>query len=406
VQDVDDPLSLAQLRQCRYRRRAREGWGECVELWSRLVLNNVPTTTSEVTPAWLTDALHRAGSLPAEATIVTVHSDPTTAGVGFMGEVGKIAVTYAGDSGDAPTKMIVKFPTASPQVMAMMRPTRVYEREHRFYAEIADASPLRTPKVFHITCDTSDDPDVAESYMLVMEDLSDLELGDQVAGLSLEQTAAALSGLAKHHASFWNGAGMEQAGFIPVINGPLNRSGQAIYEASLPGFKQVFGGSLLPEMVPVADAYARNHPLLLDRFAALPHTLVHFDYRADNLLFDRSDGGCEVAVIDWQSISKGGGAADVGYLLGQNLDSQLRRDNEADLLHGYHDTLARNGVVDYEYDDFFDHYRLGLIYGWVIPVFAVGSLDSSSERAMQLWTNVLHRVQDAIFQHGAQEFIA
>jgi hypothetical protein len=38
--------------------------------------------------------------------------------------------------------------------------------------------------------------------MLVMEDLSDLELGDQVAGLSLEQTAAGLSGLAKHHVLF------------------------------------------------------------------------------------------------------------------------------------------------------------------------------------------------------------
>ena len=54
---------------------------------------------------------------------------------------------------------------------------------------------------------------------------------------------------------------------------------------------------------------------------------------------------------------------------------------------------------------FFDDYQVGLIYGWVIPVFAVGSLDVSSERAMTLWTNVVERVQDAIFQHGAQRFV-
>ena len=59
----------------------------------------------------------------------------------------------------------------------------------------------------------------------------------------------------------------------------------------------------------------------------------------------------------------------------------------------------------YEFDQFFQDYRVGLMYGWVIPVFAVGSLDASSERAMQLWTSVIERVQDAIFQHGAQEFI-
>jgi drug/metabolite transporter (DMT)-like permease len=68
-------------------------------------------------------------------------------------------------------------------------------------------------------------------------------------------------------------------------------------------------------------------------------------------------------------------------------------------------TLVGGGVDDYNFPAFFDDYRVGLIYGWVIPVFAVGSLDVSSERAMTLWTNVVERVQDAIFQHGAQRFV-
>ena len=35
----------------------------------------------------------------------------------------------------------------------MMRPTRVFEREHRFYAELAAESPVRTPDTYHIVCD-------------------------------------------------------------------------------------------------------------------------------------------------------------------------------------------------------------------------------------------------------------
>jgi hypothetical protein len=366
----------------------------------------LPTTTSEITADWLTGALRESGTISADASVETVTIDPQAGGVGFMGEVGKLSLTYAGDAGAAPTSMIAKFSTQSPEIKAMMHPTRVYEREHRFYELLAGETPVRTPHVYHVTCEVSDDPE-AEQYLLLMEDLAGLTLGDQLAGVSPEQAEAALVGLAGHHARFWNGKGLEDVTFAPVINGPLNKAGQGIYEASLPGFQEVFGSVLRPEMTPVAAAYGKNHPLLLDRFAAMPHTLVHFDFRADNLFFDVADDGStgDVVVIDWQSISIGGGAADVGYFLGQNLSTSDRREYEDHLLHRYHDTLVASGVDDYGFSQFFQDYRVAVMYGWIIPVFAVGSLDVSSERAMALWTAVIERVQDAIFDHGAQEFI-
>jgi len=363
----------------------------------------LPTTTSEITAEWMTDALRASGTISPAVSVAEVILDPASAGVGFMGEVASVGVVYSGDAGEAPTKMIAKFATQSPDIKTMMHPTRVFEREHRFYEQLASATPVRTPDVYHVTCNTSEEP-LAEQYMLLMEDLGELVLGDQVAGVSPEQAESALVGLARHHAAFWDGKGLENAQFAPPINGLLNKAGQGIYEASLPGFKEVFASALQPEMVPVADAYTANHPQLLDRLKAMPNTLVHFDYRADNLFFDPDDGS--VVVIDWQSISVGGGAADVGYFLGQNLSPADRRAHENDLLHRYHDTLTAHGVSGYDFDTFFDDYRLGLVYGWVIPVFAVGSLDASSERAVQLWTNVIERIQDAIFQHNAQEFIS
>ncbi|MFN3257239.1 MAG: aminoglycoside phosphotransferase family protein [Ilumatobacter sp.] len=366
----------------------------------------LPTTTSQITTDWLTAVLQESGTIPASVSVATATVDPQAGGIGFMGEVGKLTLTYDGDAGAAPTSMIAKFATQSPEVAALMHPTRVFEREHRFYERIAATSPVRTPEVYHVTCDVADTA-ADEQYLLLLEDLGGLTLGDQLAGVSPEQAEAALVGLAKHHARFWNGAGLEDAPFIPVINGPLNKAGQGIYEASLPGFTAVFGDVLRPEMVPIAEAYGNNHPKMLDRFAAMPHTLVHFDYRADNLFFEGGAGEPtgDVVVIDWQSISVGGGAADVGYFMGQNLSTADRREHEDRLLHRYHDTLVDNGVTDYPFEQFFDDYRLAVVYGWVIPVFAVGSLDSSSERAVALWTAVIERVQDAIFDHGAQEFI-
>jgi hypothetical protein len=278
----------------------------------------------------------------------------------------------------------------------MMQPARIYEREHRFYREIAAQSPVRTPNVFHVTCTTAPES-CDEEYMLLIEDLSGLTLGDQVAGLSPQQARVALVALAAHHARFWNGAGLEDADFIPVINGPLNQIGGAVYEASLPGFMAAFGSAILPELRDYVEGYAATRPRILEQLAAMPHTLVHFDFRADNLFFD-DDGS--LVVIDWQTISEGGAVADIGYFLSQNLSTEDRRAHEADLLRAYHDALVANGVDDYSYEQLVADYPVGIDCGWIIPVLAVGSLDFTSERAVTLWTSVVERAQNALIDHG------
>lgn len=361
-----------------------------------------PTTTADITADWLTGALRQSGVIGSDASVASVGFEPSSAGVGFMGEIGMLDVTYVGAAA-APARIVAKFPTQDADLSAMMRPTRAFEREHRFYAELADQTPVRTPAAYHIVCETSPDPEEPESYLLLMEDLGDLVEGDQLTGVTADQAHAALTGLAAHHARFWNSAGLENADFIPVIDGPLNQAGQAIYESSLPGFSDVFGDVLTPEMASMAGAYASANPGLLRAMAAMPHTLVHFDFRADNLFFDANGG---VAVIDWQAISRGGCAADVGYFLSQNLSTADRRANEDALLHRYHEELLAGGVTGYDFATFFDDYRLGIMYGWIIPVFAVGSLDVSSERAMSLWRTVIDRVQTAIADHDAGEFLA
>jgi hypothetical protein len=357
---------------------------------------NLPTTTSEITAAWMTEALRASNVIGDDVAVSEISVDAGAVGVGFMGEIATVGLTYDGDANGAPSTVIAKFPTKSPEVRAMMQPARIYEREHRFYREFAPATPIRTPAVFHVTCTTAPES-CDEEFMLLMEDLSGLTLGDQAAGVSADQARSALVALATHHARFWNGAGLEDADFIPVINGPLNQIGGAVYEASLPGFMEAFGDAILPELRDYVDNYAAGRQQILEDLAAMPHTLVHFDFRADNLFFD-DDGS--IVVVDWQTISQGGGAADVGYFLSQNLSTEDRRANEADLLRAYNDALVANGVTDYSYDQLVADYPVGISCGWIIPVLAVGSLDFTSERAVTLWTSVVERTQNALLDHG------
>jgi aminoglycoside phosphotransferase (APT) family kinase protein len=142
----------------------------------------------------------------------------------------------------------------------------------------------------------------------------------------------------------------------------------------------------------------------MDRFAAMPHTIVHFDYRLDNLFFG-GDVGPGVTMIDFQASTKGGGAYDVGYFLSQNLRTEVRREHEDDLLRTYHDVLVADGVDGYPLDRLREDYRVGVLYGWIIPVYAVGTLDSSSERALALWREVIGRAQSAITDHHVRDLL-
>jgi aminoglycoside phosphotransferase (APT) family kinase protein len=164
----------------------------------------------------------------------------------------------------------------------------------------------------------------------------------------------------------------------------------------------VFAHAVDADMVPVMERFADNVHQLLDRFAAMPTTIVHFDYRLDNLFFGPND---DVWMIDFQACSKGGGAFDLGYFISQSVPVDIRKQEEESLLRTYHSELVARGVDDYSLAQLTEDYRVGVLYGWIIPVYAVGTLDSSSERAMALWTEVIKRAQSAMRDHHVADLM-
>lgn len=357
--------------------------------------DQLPRSAAEISPEWLTTMLRTNGHLASSASVTEVVADPVAAGIGFMGEVNKINVTYEG--GEGPATVVAKFPTQNQDVRAMLAPARVFEREARFYDEVAASLGGLTPACYGAGIDVEGD-----DYVLLLEDLSAYEEGDQLAGASPDQAAQALEALAGLHGHFWGGAGLADLEWMPDCNSEGMKIGREVYAASLPGFLDAFGDSIDAANMDLVERFGASTPDLLDRMHAMPTTIAHFDYRLDNLFFGGPRG---VTMIDFQASSRGGFAFDIGYFISQNLSIADRQAHEGDLLATYHAALTAAGASNYSLDQLTADYRVGLLYGWIIPVFAVGTLDFTSERAVALWTNVVERMQPALLEHEVADLL-
>ncbi|HYA68438.1 MAG TPA: phosphotransferase, partial [Acidimicrobiales bacterium] len=121
-----------------------------------------------------------------------------------------------------------------------------------------------------------------------------------------------------------------------------------------------------------------------------PSTVVHGDFRLDNLLFDPAPGGVPVAVVDWQMCTDGPGLNDVAYFIGAGLGVDERRLTEADLVRDYHVALTAAGVTGYAFDQCWKDYRRGTWSGLVMAV-AASMLVERTARGDQMFLTMADR---------------
>jgi hypothetical protein len=93
----------------------------------------------------LTSLLHESGTLRAGA-VRAVEIEPIGVGAGFLGQVARLRLTYDGRDEAAPPTLVGKLPTVDPGGREICRIFKLYEREIRFYRDVAHEVPLRTPK--------------------------------------------------------------------------------------------------------------------------------------------------------------------------------------------------------------------------------------------------------------------
>jgi aminoglycoside phosphotransferase (APT) family kinase protein len=360
----------------------------------------IPDSIADVTPAWLEDAMRVEGVIGPEVSVTGMLVEELGEGVGMLGDLARVTVEYDPPAA-GPRDVVVKVPTAAELNRQRGMAFGFYEREAHFYRLIGNAGRtggLRVPRCFASPMDVG-----AQRFALVLEDLSgSFRAPDQVAGLQVDDARRAIVALARFHAAWWERPELDSMSWLPPSNGPITKQAGPVYRQAWPVFVERFG-DLIPEGGhAVGAAVAPCFERLLDEGAVGPHSIIHTDFRLDNLFFDGPDG--EVALIDWQLMTRGVCAYDVSYLLGQSMERSLRREHEEDLLRVWHGELEANGVTGYGFDDAWRDYRRSALVNLVIPV-ALAELDHGNERGVQLVRMLSDRAFGAAVELDAIELL-
>ena len=114
----------------------------------------------------------------------------------------------------------------------------------------------------------------------------------------------------------------------------------------------------------------RDAQRLFDGFAALvaqepdpSWVIIHGDAHIGNVFLD---GRRRPSLVDWQMPSHGPLGLDVGYHIASALPVDERERHERDLLTHYLDQLRAGGVEPPAWDDMWEEYRRGIVYGFYL----------------------------------------
>jgi aminoglycoside/choline kinase family phosphotransferase len=332
-------------------------------------LSPLPSRAAELTAAWLSEALG--------APVASFVAEDIGTGVGIFGEIVRVRPTYATAARGAPATVIAKFPTQEPanrQVGVALGP---YEREVRFYRHVLPRSPLRVPRCYL----AAEDRD-AGVWVLLLEDLAHLEMGDQLAGLPPARADAVVDALAGLHAAWWDRPELAGFDWLPVVDAPAYCAVvPGIFRTGLPVLRDGWADVVGAEAVALAEAVEPRFEEVMARCGTGPQTVIHTDSRLDNLFFDAVGG---VTVIDFQLGLRGRGVSDIAYLVGSSMEPADQAAHWERLLARYHAGLVARGVSGYSLAQCRHDYLEHVLYYLCSPLSLIATFDTGNERGAAL----------------------
>lgn len=360
----------------------------------------IPDTLSDITPRWMTDVLRADGLLEADAKVVSLHPTRIGEGVGIMGELRVAELTYERSQADAPTSVVVKTPSPFEANREQGINLGMYEAEVRFYNELAPQIPTGIPAVHLATIVAG-----TAEFVVVMEDLSHLELVDQAAGMTPDQAAAATRVLADVHAAFWGRVDTPELDWVPAPLGARVEMVSQMLPQLLPIYLDRFADVLPAGGVDHIEWFAADSLAAYQALnASTAATLVHSDYRVENLLFG-DPAADEVVVIDWQGLGRAPGTLDLAYLLSGSMQIEDRRAHERDLVRTYVERLASHGT-EVDHDDVWHNYRIAQTTGGLaVSMVGGATLDLANERGKELLDVMSVRHVTAALDHDAAALV-
>jgi hypothetical protein len=174
-----------------------------------------------------------------------------------------------------------------------------------------------------------------------------------------------------------------------------------MWPAIWPMFAEKFGEALPVGSLEAGEQIAANYWALMSHLGRQPWTLLHQDFRCENIFFD----GDTVVAIDWQGLGRGPAAYDLAYALGGSMRSEDRLQHERDMLQGYYDRVTDSGITGYSWDELWRDYRIGHLVNTATAVLVGATMDLANERGAELITTLGRRHFQAVLDLDAVDLI-
>lgn len=329
----------------------------------------IPTSPDQFTTAWLEEAL----TAPDGALQGFAH---TPLGTGQMCDSFRLTLDWQGH--DGPATIIAKCPSHDEQSRNIAALLGSYAREVNWYRELAGKSAVSRPRCYH-----AEIADNRVDFALLLGDCAPATQGDQLAGATAETLRPAIIQLAALHAPFWN---KDVAAEHPWVANDSRPMVETMLPMLTTGFAERYAERLAPDILDLCRSFANNISAYLDREPSA-NSVVHGDYRVDNLLF-APDGG--VTVVDWQTLGFGCPYLDLAYCIGTSFaDPVERRTQEQGLFHLYIAALGSHGVQA-DIDTAWQDYRLYALSGVLMAIFASMNVERT-ERGDEMFALMAER---------------
>ena len=384
---------------------------------------DIPQSLEELTPAWLTGVLRSAGLIDAER-VVSRETETLGEGEGFVGQIVRLRLDFDRPAPRAPASVIAKLPIRIARNRQAGEALGAYEREILFYTQLADRVPIRKPACYFAAMDPN--PAAGRErefirfldamprwvvrillplgmwfaslsrrrYLLLLEDLHPLRLGNQVAGCTPDEAEAALRDLARVHARWWQHEDLDRITWLLPTNVLANYLA-VLYRRGVDAFTSGFGAGRSEAFLAFARSLDESGDEIVRRLGEAPFTLLHGDYRLDNLFFDGEGRDARVTAFDWQTVCQGPAALDVAYFLSGNLAPDVAAQSAPALLGAYHEALVAGGVEGYALDALTRDYHVAMQYIAYRIVAGIDLIDFSDARGtalIQQWVLRLDRL--------------
>ena len=333
-----------------------------------------PTQPEALTSAWLTEALG--------FNIANFRVELFGEGAGIIGQVTRVHL----ESARGNTTIIAKFASPSPENRAVAATYGMYEREVAFYQNVATDIDIRVPECYFSEMDVD-----TQTFVILMEDMQDMRIGDQVKGCSQAEAEVVVKSLARFHASTWNSD-------LDLVshNNPAQRDGMmAGFGVGWPVVSEQFSEFIPENGDQLGQAIPAAVPRLLEEMCQAPTCISHADVRLDNIFF--SDN--EIVLVDWQSVCTSAPEQDLAYFVTQSLPADIRRNT--DWITLYHQELVTQGIADYSLEQCQRRFKVSALYLACYATIISGTLDLANERGQQLGRTLFGNAMTALIDLDA-----